>query len=156
VADQKPPRRNADERETLCTALQFQRESLVRKVDGVSEADARRELVGSGMTLLWMMKHMSRAERIWVLDRFADVERAPDDTVTDGDTLLAMVAAYEQTWRVVDDVMSSHSLDDVAAINDGLPPVNLRWIVTHLLEETARHAGHADILREQLDGSTGR
>jgi hypothetical protein len=93
------------------------------------------------------------------MGRFAAMEeRVPDDTVRSGDTLAAAVDYYRQTWRDVDEIVAhASSLDERARITEkGSPGVNLRWILMHLLEETARHAGHADILRELLDGSTGR
>jgi hypothetical protein len=159
MADRKPPHLVADELTTVRSLLQFQRDSLVRKVAGVSERDARWSPVASGTSLLWLMKHMSRAERIWVMGRFCAMEAAvPDDTVGPGDTLATAVDDYQQTWRQVDEiVLQAPGLDERAGITEpGSPGVNLRWILMHLLEETARHAGHADILRELLDGSTGR
>jgi uncharacterized damage-inducible protein DinB len=159
MPDHKPPHLVGDEITTVCCLLQFQRESLVRKVAGVSEEHARRSPVPSGTSLLWLMKHMSRAERIWVMGRFSALEgSAPDDTIQPGDTLDAAVGYYRQTWREVDEIVGRASgLDERARITEaGSPGVNLRWILMHLLEETARHAGHADILREMLDGSTGR
>jgi uncharacterized damage-inducible protein DinB len=159
MADQKPPRLVADEITTVRRLLQFQRESLVRKVADVSDEDARRSPVSSGTSLLWLMKHMSRAERIWVMGRFSGMEGSvPDDAVESGDTLAAAVVDYQQTWREVDEiVLSASGLDERARISDSESRgVNLRWILMHLLEETSRHAGHADILRELLDGSTGR
>ena len=159
MADQKPPRLVADEMTTLRCLLQFQRESLVRKVAGLSDVDARRSPVHSGTSLLWLMKHMSRAERIWIMGRFAALEGStPDDTVRREDTLDAAVDYYIQTWREVDEIiLRASGLEERARITESdSSGVNLRWILTHLLEETARHAGHADILRELLDGSTGR
>ena len=159
MADQKPPHLVADEMTTIRSLLQFQRDSLVRKVDGVSETDARQSAVASGTNLLWLMKHMSRAERIWVMGRFSAMEgTVPEDAVRPGDTLAAAIDDYRQTWREVDEVvLQATGLDERARITElGSPGVNLRWILMHLLEETARHAGHADILRELLDGSTGR
>jgi uncharacterized damage-inducible protein DinB len=159
MADQQPPHLVGDEMSTVHTLLQFQRDSLVRKVDGVSEEDARRSPVPSGTSLLWLIKHMSRAERIWVMGRFSAMEeKVSDDTLWPEDTLATAIAYYRQTWREVDDiVVQAAGLDERARITEhGSPGVNLRWILMHLLEETARHAGHADILRELLDGSTGR
>ena len=159
MADQKPPHLVADEMTTVHTLLQFQRESLVRKVSGVSEDDARRSPVTSGTSLLWLMRHMSRAERIWIMGRFSGMEGSvPDDAVGPDDTLEAATEAYRRTWRDVDEIIfGATGLDERARITErGSPGVNLRWILMHLLEETARHAGHADILRELLDGSTGR
>jgi uncharacterized damage-inducible protein DinB len=121
--DQRPPRLVGEERETLHALMQYQRESVVRKVDGLDEESARRRLVGSDTTLLWLVKHLAYAESLWIHHRFAGEDVAvTDDSLQPGDD----------------------------------PPVNLRWVLTHLLEETARHTGHADILRELIDGDTGR
>jgi len=159
VSEVRPPKLQADELATLLALLQYTRESLVRKVEGVSDQDARRSLVGSDTTLLWLVKHVRMAETLWMCERFADNGAVvPDDAVVDGDTVAGSVAAYRATWASVDAVVSSAaSLDEVCRGPDaGDPPANLRWVLAHLLEETARHAGHADILRELLDGSTGR
>ncbi|MCL2393356.1 MAG: DinB family protein [Acidimicrobiaceae bacterium] len=159
MADQRPPHLAADELTTVHDLLQFQRESLVRKVDGVSENDARQSPVQSGTSLLWLMNHIARAERGWIIRRFAGLEDSePDVAIGTADTLPAAVEFYRQTWREVDDIVArAPGLDERARrMESDRPPVNLRWILMHLLEETARHAGHADILRELLDGSTGR
>ena len=159
MPDQKPPRLDSDERATLLALLRYQRESLVRKVSGVDESDARRRMVPSSTSLLWLTKHMARAETTWVLQRFAGAEApVPDDSIAPADTLPAAVAHYRATWSRVDAVIAAApSLDArCARPEEGQPAVNLRWILMHLLEETARHAGHADILRELIDGETGR
>jgi uncharacterized damage-inducible protein DinB len=158
VPDLKPPRLVADERTTLLALLQYRRESFVRKVEGVSEDDARRALVDSGTTLLWLLKHMARAESLWIVTRFAgSAEPIPDDTVDRDDTVLGALDTYRQTWRRVDAVVHAAPSLSVECREVGHETaVNLRWVLLHLLEETARHAGHADILRELLDGQTGR
>jgi uncharacterized damage-inducible protein DinB len=159
MPDQKPPRFEAGERETLQALLQYQRGSLVRKVTDVDEGAARRQLVDSGTTLLWLMKHITSAEVVWIVHRFAGEDvKVPDGTVQPDDTLGAAIDAYRATWVRVDAIVSaSPSLDETCRRAPGEEvPVNLRWVLTHLLEETARHAGHADILRELVDGSTGR
>jgi uncharacterized damage-inducible protein DinB len=158
VPDQKPPRRVGDERETLQALFQFQRDSLVRKVTGVDEPAARRSPVASGTTLLWIMKHMAGAESLWILRRFAGQDAALfEPTVHPDDTLAGAVDAYRTTWHRVDAVVdAAPSLDELCRDVGGESPVNLRWVLMHLLEETARHAGHADILRELIDGHTGR
>jgi hypothetical protein len=157
VPDQKPPRLAGDERDTMLALLQYQRESLVRKVSGLDDEAARRQFVTSGTTLLWLVKHIARAERTWLLYRFAgeDLELS-DDAVGADDTLPAAVDFYVATWKLVDEVVARSELDDIACRLDGGAPVDLRWVLLHLLEETARHAGHADILRELIDGQTGR
>ena len=147
----------ADERTTLVDLLQFQRESLVRKVAGVDEEAARRPLVPSGTTLLWLVKHLAGAEIIWVLRRFAGEDLpVPDPNPRPGDTVAGAVALYQETWRRVDEAIAAAALDDLALCPGAEGAVNLRWVLGHLLEETARHAGHADILRELIDGQTGR
>jgi len=158
VPDRKPPKLVGEERETLHALLQYQRISLVRKVDGIDERAARRSLVDSGTTLLWLVKHMARAESLWVLHRFAGLDgTVADDTVTPDDTLTGAVEAYRATWARVDAVVSAApSLDEPCRHSGDDAPANLRWVLMHLLEETARHAGHADILRELIDGETGR
>ncbi len=159
MADRRPGHLVAGEADTVRALLQFQRESLVRKVIGVSEKDARWSPVPSGTSLLWLMKHASLAERIWVLGRFAD-RRAEvgHDRLEPCDTLGGAVAYYRLTWTEVDRIVDAAAgLDQRALITEpGSPGVNLRWILMHLLEETARHAGHADIIREMLDGAAGR
>jgi hypothetical protein len=103
MPDRKPPRLEAGERETLHALLRFQRESIVRKVTGVNETVARRPLVGSGTTLLWLIKHLAWAETLWIVRRFAGEDLDfPDDTVRSGDSLTAAVAAYRDTWSRVD------------------------------------------------------
>lgn len=155
MADHTPDRFVADERTTLTGLLQFQRESFVRKLTGVPEADAATTVLASGTTLLWLANHMADAEAIWVLHRFARREQfpSPADHV---DTVHAAIARYQHTWVEVDAVLATATLDDVTPDDPGDPQVNIRWILGHLLEETARHAGHVDILRELIDGSAGR
>ena len=157
MADEKPPRLESGERETLLALLQYQRDSFVRKVTDLGDDDARRSFVPSGTTLLWLMKHMARAEQSWIVQRFA-AENATvlDDTVHPGDSLPAAIDAYRTTWRRVDAIVAGASLDDPCRNVGHETTVNLRWVLMHLLEETARHAGHADILRELVDGETGR
>lgn len=156
MPDQLPPYVVADERTTLLALLRYKRESLARKVEGLSEEDARRSPVASGTSLLWLVKHVTFAEAIWVLQRFAQEDVALDNEVQPDDTVAGALAAYRATWARVDAVIEGADLDDTTGDQSDRPPVTLRWIVMHLLEETARHAGHADILRELLDGQTGR
>jgi uncharacterized damage-inducible protein DinB len=157
VPDQKPPRLAGSETETLRALLQYQRDSLVRKVAGLDDTTAARSPVSSGTSLLWLIKHMARAEITWVLHRFAGQDVViPADATQPGDRLAAAVDFYASTWRRVDAVAFAAPLDQLCRRTDADPPVSLRWVLVHLLEETARHAGHADILRELLDGQIGR
>jgi hypothetical protein len=158
VPDQKPPRLAGGELETVLALLQYQRDSLVRKVSGVDDSSARSSPVRSGTTLLWLIKHMATAEITWLQSRFAGLPVAiPDDAVRPTDTLDAAIAIYLSVWTESDGIARrSANLNDVCRNPETWPPVNLRWVLTHLLEETARHAGHADIIRELIDGRTGR
>jgi hypothetical protein len=157
VPDHKPPRLADGEAETLRALLQYQRDSLVRKVAGLDDIAAAQSPVGSGTSLLWLIRHMARAEITWVLYRFGGQDVAiPDDTPQPGDRLAAAVDFYASTWPRVDAVALAAPLDELCRRTDADPPVSLRWVLMHLLEETARHAGHADILRELIDGQVGR
>lgn len=157
MADLKPPRLAGGEAQTLHALLQYQRESLLRKVDGVDEERARWSPVGSGTSLLWLIRHMAAAEATWVLGRFAGGDPAPPAAGSPDGTLQDAAAAYRQGWQRVDAVaFAGADLASLCRRPDPGAPVSLRWVLMHLLEETARHAGHADILRELIDGSTGR
>jgi uncharacterized damage-inducible protein DinB len=157
MVDEKPPRAFGDEREVLTTLLQYQRESLARKVIDIDDAAARQSPVSSGTSLLWLVRHLAAAERLWIIHRFAGGRRPPPAPAASHDTVAAALVAYRQTWADVDAVIAATAtLDQVSVVADESGHPTLRWILAHLLEETARHAGHADILRELIDGVTGR
>ena len=158
MADRKPPKQASGERETLLGLLQYQRESIVRKVDGLSEDQARWSPVPSGTSLLWLVRHLTTAEALWLLHRFTGLPEivVPSDQLGDGDTVADAVAAYRAMWAQVDAAIGPSRLDDLCTSSAVTPATNLRWVLAHLLEETARHAGHADLIREQIDGQVGR
>jgi hypothetical protein len=152
MTDQKPPRTGADERATSHALLRYCRDSFVRKLDGVGEEDARRRLLPSATTLLWLTQHLSYAEDIWVTQRFA----GEASRHAEADSLAGAIEVYRATCARTDAIVAAAPLDAMCGNIDVEPNVNLRWVVVHLIEETARHAGHADIIRELLDGTTGR
>ncbi len=159
MADRKPPRLATDALGTLVGLLDYQRRSLLSKVEGLSPEQAAWSPVASGTSLGWLVGHMADAEQTWVVRRFAgrDVTLPGGATTGVSDDLATSVGAYRATWPVVDGIVASAPGPDARCrADDAGPPVNLVWILAHLVEETARHAGHADILRELLDGSTGR
>jgi hypothetical protein len=136
--------------------LQFQRESLLRKLTGLDSEAVRRRLVDSETTLMWLVKHLTRAEPMWLALRFAGQDVVlPEEAVLPSDTVESVSAAYQAAWAESDAIAAAASLDDPCRRHPE-PVPNLRWVLTHMLEETARHAGHADILRELIDGRTGR
>jgi Protein of unknown function (DUF664) len=159
MRDHKPPRAFGDERTTLVALLQYQRESVLRKVEGVSDDDARGSPVPTGTSLLWLVKHLARAEALWFLERFAGQQLEPelvDHDVGPNDTMETAITRYRATWARVDAVVAASNLDTICVGVDEEANPDLRWVIAHLLEETARHAGHADILRELIDGKVGR
>jgi len=155
VTDHKPPRLAGDETAILLALLRYQRESFLRKVADIDDKMASHSPVASGTTLLWLTNHLADAERIWLLHRFSSAN--PSDDPAHAATIAAATDRYRATWSVTDHVIAATAdLDTECPPFDDGPTVSLRWILVHLLEETARHAGHADILRELLDDTTGR
>ncbi|MGB7052153.1 MAG: DinB family protein [Acidimicrobiales bacterium] len=158
MADRKPPRPIADERTTMLALLSFQRESLIAKVDGLDDQSATSVSMPSGTTLLWLVQHMAVAETLWIAHRYlGESPRADDPGAAPTGTVDHAVAEYRRAAERTDATLSAAAdLDELCATTGSEPPVSLRWVLAHLLEETARHAGHADILRELTDGATGR
>ena len=150
-----PPALQSTERETLLATLQYLRDSFMSKFDGLTLADAERPMVTSGTSLLWLARHLALAEHAWIVRRGTG---APQISLagTGPDALTEALAEYRATWVEVDEVIAAHSLDDELARYRDQGPVNLRWVIVHLIDEVARHAGHADILRELIDGAVGR
>jgi uncharacterized damage-inducible protein DinB len=151
-------------REVLEAPLDFQREVLVRKVSALGEEDARRRLVPSMTTLAGLLKHLIGVERGWFergLAQRPDGEIGAnvgggDDSwvLAEEETVEALIAEYERTCEQSRRTAARFDLDDTCP-NPRLGQVSLRWIYIHMIEETARHVGQADILREQTDGATG-
>ncbi|MFW5420073.1 DinB family protein [Nocardiopsis sp. CNT-189] len=152
------------ERETLEAFLDLQRQVLERKAEGLSDADARRALVPSATTPAGLLRHAARVELNWFQhilcgrppeDLGLDLSE-PDSTFRLGghDTVASLTAEYREACAESRRAADRFALDD-AVPHPELGRVTLRWILLHMVEETARHAGHADILREQIDGRTG-
>ena len=160
MADRKPPRLFTDECETFLVCLDYLRESVITKLDGLDEDEVRSSPVDSGTSLMWIIKHLTRAEWNWVIFRFLGETPSvaeDQDTVVATDTVASVVAAYRELARRVEEIVRQAPGLDAPCRNIGDDsPINLRWVLMHLVEEIARHAGHADILRELIDGTTGR
>jgi uncharacterized damage-inducible protein DinB len=157
------PFSTATERDALCSFLDQARDALIRKVDGLSDKDARRAATVSSLSLLSLLKHSAIWERRWFQIIFAG-RSFPDEwpavnedatfALSDEDTIESVLAYYREQIAVAQAITASVDLDARCARTD-LVNENLRWVAMHLIQETARHAGHADIIREAIDGSRG-
>ena len=165
MAHERPSRRdnaNGGERETLERFLDDYRDIAVRKVSGLSDADARRQLVTSATTVGGLVKHLRWVEYGWfdqlLQERLDDNrrthERAWEFEFMPDESLPTLVAEYQAQCDESRHIASRFSLDH-AVPHHRFGDVSLRWIYVHMIEETARHTGQLDILREQLDGATG-
>lgn len=159
MADRNAPRTMGDERQLLVDFLDYLRESVALKVVGVSEEDARRPMVGSGTSLLGIVKHLVRVEIAWFQFSFAGHDvRVPPNELSDADRVQPIVESYRQEVNRSNEIVDAcRDLSQLSrrAIRTS-DPMPLRWVLVHMIEETGRHAGQADILREQIDGVTGR
>ena len=159
MPDRRTPLNLRGERDTLLEFLDYLRESLIVKVEGLDEDSARRSTVPSGTSLLGLVKHLTSVEIAWFQYGFAGLEvNIPSDKVVSSDNLALIVAAYEAVGQVNNSIVKKcDDLDQLCKRALTTPdPLSLRWLMVHMVEETARHAGHADIIREQIDGRTGR
>jgi uncharacterized damage-inducible protein DinB len=150
-----------DERSVLLGYLTFHRTILARKIEGVSDDDARRAACPpSALTLLGLIRHMTDVERWW----FRRVQQAED---------VPGIFDDDEEWRVPEDASVADALrgywDEIAVVDGYLADAHmdhlnenleggshtLRRTIVHMIEEYARHCGHADLLREAIDGTTG-
>lgn len=156
--DTGPPAAGPGEKDVLTGFLGYLRAAVVAKVEGVPEARARIPGVPSGTNLLGLVRHLTHVERHWLLGHAVTDWKATFH-LAQSDTAESVVAAYRQTVAEANEEIASW--DDLTEAGPrppgrGRQAPSRRWTLTHLIEETARHAGHADILRELIDGATGR
>jgi hypothetical protein len=155
----------ADERTMLDTWLDFHRSTLAMKCEGLNEEQLKKASVPpSGLTLLGLVRHMAEVERGWFRNALAGEGAKPlyfTDEDEDGDFHdldLADTAGAFAIWQAEIEhargLVQGRSLDDLGKRGNGAP-VSLRWIYVHMIEEYARHNGHADLIRERIDGATG-
>lgn len=155
--DVKPPQTAVDEKATLVGFLDYLRDSIASKAEGAPEPQVRTAGVPSGTSVLGLVKHLTFVERFYFLGEnvtewAATMRPGPEETV-DG-----IVAAYGEVVGKANQVIESYTDLTLPAPSSSpkKQPPTMRWLLVHMIEETGRHAGHADILREQIDGSTGR
>ncbi len=159
---ERVPNPTGGEREIALAFLDFARRSVLKKLDGLDEEQVRRRLVVSGTTLLGLVRHLTDGERYWfghVLTgdpTYAEVDFTMD--VPEATPAEQVVADYRAAIAESDRNLAAVGFDDPTPVEHPYEdsPWTVRWVVAHMTSEVARHAGHADILREQVDEVTGR
>lgn len=151
------------EKESLHVSLDRHRDVVGWKLEGLDDAQVRRQMTPSGTSLLGLVKHLAAVEYGWFCETFgreteplpfdpddedADLTPEPHESVDD------IVAFYGRARAAADRVIDELQVNDVGTAWFG-EAVSMRWVLIHMIEETARHAGHMDILRELIDDSTG-
>ena len=151
------------EKESLYAALDRHRDVLLWKLSGLDDEQLRRKMTPSGTTLLGLLKHLAWVEYGWFCETFgieteplgfdeddpeADLRIEPDETTQD------ILGLYARARAAADRSIAQHDVDDLGKSWEGAA-VSMRWVLIHMVEEVARHAGHMDILRELIDGQTG-
>ncbi|MFE0376520.1 DinB family protein [Streptomyces inhibens] len=161
------PAYTADERTQLVGWLDMQRAIIPWKCEGLSHADAHRPVLPASpqMTMAGVVSHMRWVEHCWfevmLMGRPAEgpmFDDGPEDAHmrVDGIPLAQLLDEYDRQCAVSNEIIAAHSLDDVGRHPDFRgAAANLRWMLFHMIEETARHAGHMDAIRELVDGERG-
>ena len=151
------------ERAGLCEFLDCQREALIGKLEGLTNEQARMTATVSSLSLMSLIKHSAIWERRWFQvivagrsspGKWPEVQSEevnPTFQLTDVDTVETVVADYRAQIAVSQEILSTFDLD-APCVWPEMADQNLRWVALHMIEETARHAGHADIIRETIDG----
>jgi len=159
-----------DPKETLVEYLQSARDAMVWKVEGLSDYDARRPLTPTGTNLLGLVKHLASVELGYFGDTFGrpsgielpwhadDADPNDDLYLTPDETREWVLDLYRTAWAHAAVTFEQCELDTEGRVPwwGDRADVTLHQILVHMVAETHRHAGHADILREGLDGATGR
>jgi uncharacterized damage-inducible protein DinB len=156
----------ADETPMLLSWLDFHRATLAQKTAGLTEDQLKQRAVApSSLSLLGLVRHLADVEHYWFqqvlrggpvawIHRTDEDEDADFNDVADADVAQAFAAWHEQV-ELAREAVAGLPLDTVGQAQRHGEVVTLRWIIVHMIEEYARHNGHADLLREALDGSTG-
>lgn len=151
------------EKKSLHVSLDRHRDVVLWKLDGLDDEQLRRPMTPSGTNLLGLVKHLAAVEYGWFcltfgratetlpfdeIDENADLRVQPHETTAD------ILAFYARARAAADAVIDDLEVDDIGTAWFG-DTVSMRWVLIHMIEETARHAGHMDIVRELIDGATG-
>lgn len=152
-----------EEKESLQASLDRHRDVVLWKIDGVDDDDLRGPVMPSGTSLLGMVKHLAAVEYGWFCLTFGreteplpfdDDDENADFRVEPHESTRDIVDFYRRACAAADDVIAALPLDTTGTSWAG-ETVSMRWVLIHMIEETARHAGHFDIVRELIDGATG-
>ncbi|MEO3856706.1 DinB family protein [Acrocarpospora sp. B8E8] len=152
-----------DEKESLRASLDRHRTAIDWKISGLDDEGLRRRMTPSGTSLLGLVKHLGAVEYGWFCQTFGrETEPLPfvdDDPDADlrvepGESTAEILAFYARARAASDRVIDELDVEDLGKAWSG-QTVSLRWVLIHMIEETARHAGHIDIVRELIDGVTG-
>lgn len=153
----------AGEKETLRASLDHHRDAVLWKLEGLDDEQLRRPMTPSGTSLLGLVKHLGSVEYGWFVSTFGgeveplwfDPYSAEDMTADQGETTQQIVEFYGRARAAADRMIAERSLTDLGQPAWRGEAVSLRWVLVHMIEETARHVGHLDIVRELIDGATG-
>jgi Protein of unknown function (DUF664) len=159
-----PP--SGDELTQLSAWLDFYRATVLSKCDGLKAVQLKeRPVATSALSLLGIVRHMTFVEQIWFESRFAGLDvveyyklegdRDADFNDLDSAAVEEVFDRYLRATAKSREVVEGHSLDELAQRERQGQKFDLRWIYIHMIEEYARHCGHADLLRELIDGTTG-
>ncbi|MBO0730178.1 MAG: DinB family protein [Acidimicrobiaceae bacterium] len=144
--------------EHLLRSLDKARKGALKKLDGLSEEEARRSTVDSGTNLAGLIQHLTFVESMW-FEQVVGGRSSPHGIrsmqVDPSVTLPQLRAAYKASWAVSDEIIKGLGDGDAPVEHNGKKH-DLRWAIDAVLGETKQHTGHADIIREQIDGRTGR
>lgn len=151
------------EKESLHISLDRHRDVVLWKLDGLDDEQLRRPMTPSGTNLLGLVKHLGAVEYGWFCETFArETEPLPFDEndenadlrVEPHETTGDILGFYARARAAADAVIDELEVEDAGTAWFG-DTVSMRWVLVHMIEETARHAGHMDIVRELIDGATG-
>lgn len=157
--------REGGEKETLLAFLRWQRDTLARKCAGLSDEELRRRSAPpSNLSLLGLVRHLADVERGWLVKTLggvgvgylygSDAEPDADFEEADHADVPEAFTTWENECRHGDEIVARLQLDHVAHQESGRA-VSTRWVLVHLVEEYSRHNGHADLIRERIDGAVG-
>jgi uncharacterized damage-inducible protein DinB len=159
------PDLKGEERRALAEWLDYHRATLLQKLDGLDDEELRREMVPSGLCLLGLVKHLTAVEHGWFVVNFAqsgephmfDSPNDPDADfhITNDETTQEIVDGYLGACARSREIYATAPSLEATFPHPRRGVMGLRWLMLHMIEETARHNGHADIIRELIDGTTG-